>query len=99
VRKPTDKQNLIFDWIRDGRMLIRPLPLNGKKRKLSRADWLDCLARERLGLADAVVNRILADLYAARQTWQGTIADSFLSIGYQAIYREIVAARLNLLFG
>ena len=25
VRNLTDKQNLIFDWIRDGRMLVRPL--------------------------------------------------------------------------
>lgn len=75
------------------------LPLNGKKRKLARADWIDYLAHERLGLSAAVVKRILAELHTAGKTWHETIAASFLSTRHKVVYREIVDARLNLMFG
>ncbi len=75
------------------------MPLNGKKRKLTRADWVDYLAYERLGLTETMVNRILADLRTAGQKWQDTIASSFLSTEHQVIYQDIVSARLGLFFG
>ena len=75
------------------------LPLNGKKRKLSRTDWIDYLARERLELPPALVKRILTELRTAGETWHETIAASFLSTKHKIVYREIVDARLNRISG
>ena len=69
------------------------LPLRGKKRKLTRADWVDYFCRERLGLPDALMESILADLRAARQSWVPIIRRSWLSQDAKASYQQILDER------
>ncbi|MDT8391838.1 MAG: HipA domain-containing protein [Lentisphaeria bacterium] len=71
------------------------LPLNGKKRKLSRSDWIDYLAYDRLGLPEGPVNQILRDLEDAANVWADTVAISFLSPAHQDIYQEVITRRLG----
>jgi serine/threonine-protein kinase HipA len=54
------------------------LPLNGKKRNLTRADLLDHYASERLRLNGRVVGSILEQLRAALPGWRELLASSFL---------------------
>ena len=74
------------------------LPLRGKKRKLTRQDWIDYFCLERLGLAPAVVSDILRDLAAANEVWQRKIRHSFLSETAQDRYRNILGPRASRLF-
>jgi serine/threonine-protein kinase HipA len=74
------------------------LPLRGKKRKLTRHDWIDYFCQERLGLAPAVTSAILRDFAAAGDAWQRKIRHSFLSQSAQAGYRDILAMRGSRLF-
>lgn len=74
------------------------LPLNGKKRRFVRADWVIYLARERLELPEKVVTRVLTDLYRAREQWHHLIDISFLSPESKRLFREIVAQRTDTLF-
>ena len=74
------------------------LPLRGRKRKLTRQDWIDYFCQERLGLAPAVTADILRDLAATNDKWQRLIRHSFLSDSAQAGYRDILATRASRLF-
>jgi serine/threonine-protein kinase HipA len=74
------------------------LPLRGRKRKLTRQDWIDYFCQERLGLASAVTSDILQDLAAANDNWQRMIRHSFLSEYAKAGYLAILAARASRLF-
>jgi len=74
------------------------LPLRGRKRKLSRADWIDYFCRERLRLPEAVLAGILLDLREALPKWRDIIRRSFLSSPRQHRYLEILAERHRRLF-
>jgi serine/threonine-protein kinase HipA len=75
------------------------LPLRGKKRKLTRSDWVDYLCRERLGLPTAILNPILHTLDASRDVWGRKIENSYLSAPARAGYLEILNDRRSRLFG
>lgn len=75
------------------------LPLRGRKRKLTRADWIDYFCRERLGLPEAVLAGILADLRDGLPRWDQTIRRSFLSPARQDRYLELLNDRHHRLFG
>jgi serine/threonine-protein kinase HipA len=75
------------------------LPLRGRKRKLSRADWLDYYCRERLGLPEAILTDLLADLREGLPKWEEIIRRSFLSAPRQDRYLEILKERHLRLFG
>jgi serine/threonine-protein kinase HipA len=75
------------------------LPLRGKKRKLTRSDWVDYLCRERLGLLPAILDPILHSLDAVRDEWVRKIENSYLSASAQTGYVEILSERRSRLFG
>lgn len=74
------------------------LPLMGKKRKLTRAAWIDYFCRERLSLNARQVDALLGDLLAAIPAWHGLIGRSFLSLARRMAYRELLDARCRRLF-
>lgn len=75
------------------------LPLRGKKSRLRRADLVDYFGRERLGLPERAVARVLGELEAAGPGWRQTIARSFLSDRAKQRYAEVLEARRQRLFG
>lgn len=75
------------------------LPLRGKKRKLTRNDWVDYLCRERLALPEAIVKGILSDLRDGLGKWTEMIGRSQLSAIRKERYLEIVQERHQRLFG
>jgi serine/threonine-protein kinase HipA len=74
------------------------LPLRGKKRKLTRNDWVDYLCRERLELTHAIIEPILHCLESARDSWEVKIRNSHLSGSAAARYLEILGERHSRLF-
>lgn len=75
------------------------LPLRGKKRKLTRIDWVDYFCRERLGLPTAILDPMLGSLDASRDAWVRKIDNSYLSAPAKAGYLEIIRDRRARLFG
>ncbi len=75
------------------------LPLRGKKRNLTRKDWIDYFCRERLGLTPTILDPILKVLEDGRETWDRKIRNSYLSPSAKKRYGEIVNQRRALLFG
>jgi serine/threonine-protein kinase HipA len=75
------------------------LPLRGKKRKLTRNDWVDYLCRERLALPEAIMKGILSDLRDGLGKWTDMIGRSQLSALRQEKYLEILRERHQRLFG
>lgn len=73
------------------------LPLNGKKRKLSRSIWLDYFARERLGLNVRTIDECLNDLQGAMPEWRLLLDRCFLSAEQKKTYGEIVGSRSRVL--
>ena len=75
------------------------LPLNGKKRALTRKLWIDYYCQEHLQLGSRQVATLLTDLRAAMPTFHQLIDRSFLSEGRKASYHQLVderSARLGL---
>jgi len=75
------------------------LPLNGKKKNLTRKLWLNYFCRERLKLNENQIEAILSGLSRALPEWRQLIDRSYLSDaakdGYKAIFEERIA-RLKL---
>lgn len=69
------------------------LPLNAKKNKLKREDFLDYFARGRLGIPDRVIDKMLADFIKARPEWETLVGISFLSEEMKGKYLQILAER------
>ena len=75
------------------------LPLQGKKRKLSKELWLDYYCKERLKLTLGQIDKVMKDLQKGMPVFDRLIGQSFLSEGRQARYRKILhdrAKRLGL---
>ena len=75
------------------------LPLRGKKRKLTRNDWVEYLCQERLALPEAIVKGILSDLRDGMGKWTEMIGRSQLSELRREKYLEILRERHQRLFG
>ncbi len=71
------------------------LPLRGKKRKLTRSDWVDYFCRERLRIPERVLDGILADLAKAVPRWKELIGRSYLSPAARDHYLAILDERLD----
>jgi serine/threonine-protein kinase HipA len=69
------------------------LPLKGKRRRLTRADWLDYWGRERLGLQARVLDRLVGDLAGAVPDMLALIDRSFLSADLRRRYRGLLLDR------
>jgi len=75
------------------------LPLNGKKNKLTREDFLDYFANERLGLTERVIDKMLAVFAKVRPEWEGMVEMSFLSDEMKERYLKILDERYAIIFG
>jgi serine/threonine-protein kinase HipA len=73
------------------------LPLNGKKNKLRREDFLDYYAKERLGLTEKSISRTIRDLESAYPLWLELLGRSFLSDKRKALYRSLLDRRAGTL--
>ncbi len=73
------------------------LPLNGRKNKLRREDFMEYYAVERLGLTDKAVGRTVRELEDARPLWLDLLDRSFLSEERKTMYRELLDRRMTTL--
>lgn len=73
------------------------LPLNGRKNKLRREDFMEYYAVERLGLTDKAVGRTVRELEDARPLWLDLLGRSFLSEERKKMYRELLDRRMTTL--
>lgn len=69
------------------------LPLNGKKRKLTRADLLDYYGQGRLGLTPAVISDELERLQSVRDIWTELLEKCFLSESMKVKYLAVLDER------
>jgi serine/threonine-protein kinase HipA len=69
------------------------LPLKGKKRNLTKNDFLKYFALERLQLEPTAVDLVLQDLATAIGKWNNVIDRSFLSEDFKAIFLDQVSSR------
>jgi serine/threonine-protein kinase HipA len=82
----------------DGATEELALPLNGRKRALTRAMLLKYFARERMGLSARIVEQIEQELQAILPVWDELITHSFLTPERQQRYRALVQERAARLF-
>ena len=75
------------------------LPLNGKKRNLTRNDLLRYFAAERLALPSVAITGVVDELHAAAERWQRLIEESFLPSAAQMAYQNLVDTRRQALEG
>lgn len=73
------------------------LPLKGKKNRLTREDFMDYFAKERLGLMDKAVSRTIRELENAYPLWLELLGRSFLSNKRKAMYRSLLDRRARTL--
>ena len=74
------------------------LPLNARKNKLRRKDFLVYFAKERLGLTERIIDKMAADFTHIRSEWEALIEISFLSGTMKEKYLEVVRERFARLF-
>lgn len=71
------------------------IPLGGKKSRLHREHFLDYFGRERLGLNERVVMRVLDEVAAAQPSWDALLSRSFLNDTLRDRYAALLADRRN----
>ena len=71
------------------------LTLNGKKRKIKKADFVTSMQAS--GLEDKVINNIFAKFAKAKERWFEFIDLSFLPDAMKKVFKEIISDKLNLL--
>ncbi len=81
-------------------LVLRPpteeiaLPLNGKKRRLNRTDWIDYWARERLELTDRSIQTVIDAFARALPRWRSLISRSFLTEEFATRYLDLLEERI-----
>ncbi len=93
-----------YDLVNTTIVLPRPeeelaLPLNGKKNRLTRVDFLDYFAIKYLGLASRMVDGMVDEFVCVRPRWEELIGMSFLSEEMKERYLQVLAERFGRLFG
>lgn len=73
------------------------LPLKGRKKGLTGSVWWRYYARERLGLNDKVLAKVLNRIQQAVTGWHKTIGESFLPREHQALYSQLLDDRCRIL--
>ena len=71
------------------------LTLNGKKRKIKKADFVTSMQAS--GLEDKVINNIFAKFAKAKERWFEFIDLSFLPDAMKEMFKEIISDKLSLL--
>ena len=69
------------------------LPLNGKKRNLTKNDLLKYFATSRLQLTDRIVDKMITEIKSAQPYWQKTINKSVLPEEKKQQYLGLLSAR------
>ncbi len=69
------------------------LPLNGKKNNLTRNDFVNYLAFERLGLNEKMIKEVLDEIEIAMLSWPSFIEKSFLSLEMKKKYLRLLEER------
>jgi serine/threonine-protein kinase HipA len=69
------------------------LTLKGKKRKLTRKDWIDYFGGERLALPRKIIDRTLRELSEAGTPWRSRIEESFLPAHQKELYTGLLIER------
>lgn len=74
------------------------LPINGRKNKLRREDFIDYLAVTRLNLTTKIINVIMAELDALKPTFVDLIGRSYLTTPMKEAYVDLMNERYSRLF-
>ena len=73
------------------------LPIKGKKKNLNRNILINYFGKERCGLTDKIVEKILMSINSALPSWFRLIDISFLSEEMKEKYRVLLYKRINVL--
>ena len=73
------------------------LPLNGKKNKLRKDDFIDYFAKRRLGLTPKLIDQTFQRIAKAYPQWIDLIQKSFLSTKMKTNYLELLRSRYRFL--
>jgi serine/threonine-protein kinase HipA len=73
------------------------LPLNGKKNRLTKYDFFDYFAKERLGLTQKSIDQTIHQIVAACPCWIELVNKSFLSSKMKNDYLSLLQSRYRLL--
>ncbi len=71
------------------------LPINGKKRNLSRGLFFEYFGSERLQLNDKVLNELVANIKKSLHIWKELINGSFMSAGGKENYLKLLSSRIK----
>lgn len=74
------------------------LPLNGKKNKLSRDDFVTYYATDRLKLSPAIITTILEKIESQLANWSDIIETSFLPSNFISEYKKLLKSRSLVIF-
>lgn len=70
------------------------LPLNGKKKNLTKNDFFEYFAKERLNLNTIIINDIINEIKQVHSNWRDLIENSFLSEPMKKKYLDLLEKRL-----
>ncbi|MBI9088071.1 MAG: HipA domain-containing protein [Desulfobacterium sp.] len=92
-----------YDLLNTTIILARPeeelaLPLNGKKNRLNRQDFIDYFGCNRLKLTDKAIAKVLSRLEEQKISWDELISNSFLSTEMRKRYLALLESRFKRLF-
>lgn len=73
------------------------LPLNGKKKRITKSLLINYFGRERCGLTEITINKILESIISAYPGWLEIINISFLSPEMKDKYLDLLHSRLAIL--
>lgn len=69
------------------------LPIKGKKRKLTRDDFIEYFGKERLGLSESIIKDELLKFEKSLERWDDIINNSFLSQNMRIPYKALIEDR------
>ncbi len=71
------------------------LPLNGKKKNLTRNMLIDYFGKEKCELTDKIIYKVLDSISSAIPKWKEDIGCSFLSDDMKEKYMDLIDSRLE----
>jgi serine/threonine-protein kinase HipA len=92
-----------YDLLNTSIILLSPdeelaLPLNGKKSKLKKHDFIDYFAKEKLMLTDKVIDTLLSNFKTLQNKWGQWINISFLPFEKKQAYKNLLQSRYSRIF-
>jgi len=90
----------VYDFLNSSIAIKNPeeemaLTLKGKKSNLKKTDLIDYYAKDRLGLTDKVIDKIMLDAYKCLPEWRELIEISFLSDDMKEKYLNHLDERIR----